>query len=438
VELARKMRIGKESGMANDLVRFIHASQLDLDEPLVGTGPLTGEDRRLAEDATLLAFSRIIDACVDRAADFFLLTGNTFDGASLSLRAKSALESGLNRLAKNDIPAFVIPGVSDPVAAWNRLRLPDTVTVFDAEEEEPTDLVVDGRTLATIIPLAGASGEEAHWDFAKDALRTARGLKIGVVAEGAPVRWEATGPVAADRSSAAVQAASAIQNAIGEEIDYIGFGGGRVRRTLRLQKSIAHAPGCSQSRDRRGVGPHGCTLVEARGDRSIHHELIKLAPVRWESLPVEIRPGLAFDDLVQKMAAQLVEREAGKESLWLVNWIVRGSGDLFDQLGELKTQRELWEFLDEEVRTEGLRRHHILTREPPVEDSELETTGLFLEYVGAISDQLQPTAQNWLDRGKPLEDLKTPWVGNLSKVVHRLDPEHVSYAARRMARLWWT
>ena len=424
--------------MANDLVRFLHATQLDLDEPLVGTGPLTGEERRLAEDATLLAFSRIIDACIDRAADFLLLTGNTFDGASLSLRAKSALESGLNRLAQNEIPAFIAPGVSDPVSAWNRLRLPDTVTLFTDQDEEPTDLVVDGRTLATIIPLAGAHGEEAHWDFSKEALRSARGLKIGVVAEGAPVRWETTGPVAADRGASAVQAAAAIQNAIGEEIDYIGFGGGRSRRTLRLQKTIAHSPGCSQSRDRRGLGPHGCTLVEARGDGSIHHELIKLAPVRWESLPVEVRPGLSLEELAQRMAAQLIERESGKESLWLVNWVARGSGDLFDQLGELKTQRELWEFLDEEARVEGLRRHYILTREPPVEDGELETTSLFLEYIGAVSDQIQPDSEAWLARGKPLEELKTPWVGNLSKTVHRLDPEHVSYAARRMARLWWT
>ncbi len=421
--------------MANDLVRFLHATQVDLDEPLIGTGPLAGEDRRLAEDATLLAFSRIVDACVDRAADFLLLTGNTFDGQSLSLRAKSALESGLAKLARNEIPAFILPGPNDPVAAWNRLRLPDTVTVFDAEEDEPTDLVVDGRTLATIIPLAGAHGEEAGWSFASEALRSARGLKVGLVAEGAPIRWDAQGPSAVGAPSNAL---TRVQEAISEEIDYLGFGGGRSRRTVRTGQTVAHSPGCPQSRDRRGIGPHGCSLVEARSDGSIHIELVKLAPVRWESLPVEVQPGLTFEELVPKMAAQLQEREVGKESLWLVNWVVRGSGDLFDQLGELKTQRELWEFLDEEVRTDGLRRHHTLTREPPVEDGELETTNLFLEYIGAVSDQLQPEAPAWKERGKVFETLKTPWSGNLSKVVHRLDAEHVSYAARRMARLWWT
>lgn len=424
--------------MANDLVRFLHATQVDLDEPLIGTGPLAGEDRRLAEDATLISFSRIIDACVDRAADFLLLTGNTFDGHSLSLRAKSALESGLAKLARNEIPAFILPGPNDPVAAWNRLRLPDTVTIFDAEENEPTDLVVDGRTLATIIPLVGANPDEAGWDFTAEAFRSARGLKVGLVAEGAPVRWDASGPIAADRSEAATEALARVQEAIGEEIDYIGFGGGRLRRTIRVEETVAHAPGCSQARDRRGLGPHGCSLVEARGDGSIHLELIKSAPIRWESLPLEVRPGLSFDELVRKMSAVLQEREAGKENLWLVNWVVRGAGDLFDQLGEIKTQREVWEFLDEEVRTDGLRRHHTLTREPPVEDGELETTNLFLEYVGAIGDQLQPEAPAWMERGKVFETLKTPWSGNLSKVVHRLDAEHVSYAARRMARLWWT
>ena len=32
--------------------RFVHATSLMLDEPLVGTGPLTGEDRLLAEEST--------------------------------------------------------------------------------------------------------------------------------------------------------------------------------------------------------------------------------------------------------------------------------------------------------------------------------------------------------------------------------------------------
>lgn len=424
--------------MANERVRFIHATQLDLDEPLVGSGPLTGDDRRLAEDATLISLSRLVDACVDRAVDFFLLTGNAFTGGELSLRAKSAIEAALRRLDDNNIPSFVLPGHTDPPSAWSGIRTPDSVTIFDANDDEPTDLVSDGRTLATIIPLVGAHGEEAHWDFLDHALQTARGLKIGLIAEGAPLRWDSTGPLTLDRSPSSNGALAIVQQAIAAEVDYIGFGGNGARRTIRSGSTLIHSPGPSQSRFRRGIGPHGCTVVESKADGTLVHELVKTAPVRWEALPVEVRPGVSFDELVQKMAVQLVDREVGQESMWLVQWIVRGSGELFDLLGESKTQRELWEFLDEEVRTEGVRRHHLLTREPPVEDGELETTNLFLEYTGAISDQLQPGAAEWKERGKVFESVQAPWASSLNRVVYRMDPEHVGYESRRLARLWWT
>jgi exonuclease SbcD len=424
--------------MASDRVRFLHATQLDLDEPLVGAGPLVGDDRRLAEDATLTAFSRVADACVDRSVDFLLLTGNAFDGSALTLRAKSGLEKGLEKLAEHDIPAFIMPGTSDAIASWSRIRLPDTVTLFGEDEDEPTDLVSKGRTLATIIPLVGARGEESNWDFATTALRGSGGLKVGLIAEGAPLRWDATGPLTVDRNSHSANALSIVQEAINEKIDYIGFGGGDQRRSIRLKSTLVHSPGSPQSRTRRGTGPHGCTFVEARSDGSLHHELVKTAPVRWETLTFEVRPGLAFEELVQKMSLQLLDRESGKESLWLVNWIIRGFGELFEQLGEPKSQRDLWDFVDEELRSDGVHRIHTLTREPPIEDSDLETTNLFLEYIGAIGDQLQPNSSTWINRGKTFETLGTPWGSNLAKVATRLDPDQIAQEARRMARLWWT
>ena len=114
------------------------------------------------------------------------------------------------------------------------------------------------------------------------------------------------------------------------------------------------------------------------------------------------------------------------------------SRELADQLGEAKTQRELWEFLDEETRGDGVRRQHVLTREPPVEDGDLETTSLFLEYVGSVGDQLQPAAEEWRERGKAFEALQTPWSGSLSRMATRLDAAHVGAEARRLARLWWS
>lgn len=72
--------------MSIEPFRFIHATNLRLDESLMRTGPLEGQARLIAEDATLLAFERIVEHCIDRDVDFLLLTGNAFDFEAFTVR----------------------------------------------------------------------------------------------------------------------------------------------------------------------------------------------------------------------------------------------------------------------------------------------------------------------------------------------------------------
>ena len=63
--------------------RFLHASGLRLDEPLVGTGPLDGDLRILAEDATLTALDNVVEACLQHQIKRLIYTSSpsvTFDG----------------------------------------------------------------------------------------------------------------------------------------------------------------------------------------------------------------------------------------------------------------------------------------------------------------------------------------------------------------------
>lgn len=65
--------------MSADSFRFIHATNLRLDQPLTGAGALSADDRSIVEDATLTAFTRIVDACLQNDVDFLLLTGDCFE-----------------------------------------------------------------------------------------------------------------------------------------------------------------------------------------------------------------------------------------------------------------------------------------------------------------------------------------------------------------------
>ena len=63
--------------MAQSILRFAHAGELRLNEPLRGVGRLSASDRRIAEDAPFAAWERVVEACVDRDVAFLLLTPRT-------------------------------------------------------------------------------------------------------------------------------------------------------------------------------------------------------------------------------------------------------------------------------------------------------------------------------------------------------------------------
>ena len=79
----------------SDVFRFVHATNLRLDQPLTGAGALTADERALVEDATLTAFARIIDACIQHNVDCLLLTGDCFEFQSGTLRGRLQMQRGL-------------------------------------------------------------------------------------------------------------------------------------------------------------------------------------------------------------------------------------------------------------------------------------------------------------------------------------------------------
>ena len=74
---AREFR--KDSNMAFEALRFIHAAGVLADHQVRDIGPCDDDVRSKLIDATLLSFERIVEACVENEVDFLLLVGDTFD-----------------------------------------------------------------------------------------------------------------------------------------------------------------------------------------------------------------------------------------------------------------------------------------------------------------------------------------------------------------------
>jgi DNA repair exonuclease SbcCD nuclease subunit len=131
--------------------RFVHAANVRLDQPMWGIGEMTGESRRLAEEATNLAFEQVVETAISEGADFLLLTGNTFD-ASAGYRPRLLLEQACERLADHDCQVLILPGDHDRPHLWNDLHLPSSVTVLSATHGEPIELIRRGSLLAVVEP----------------------------------------------------------------------------------------------------------------------------------------------------------------------------------------------------------------------------------------------------------------------------------------------
>ncbi len=134
-----------------DSIRLIHATRLLLDEPVLGAGTLSGEERRLVEDATIAAFHRIGEACIDKHVDVLILSGDTFDETSFTLRARATLMDGLETLSDAGVSIFITPGMMDSLTSWRRLgSLPDEVTLLGTERDAPIEITEKGRVIAVV------------------------------------------------------------------------------------------------------------------------------------------------------------------------------------------------------------------------------------------------------------------------------------------------
>ena len=119
--------------------------------PLVGTGPLDGEVRILAEDATLTALDNVVEACLDHDVEFLLLTGAVFGCGRPTLRARSALLSAFENLREFEVRVFWGIGREELAATVDVTSgLPDNVTPIHSGDDEPVAIVRQGRVIASV------------------------------------------------------------------------------------------------------------------------------------------------------------------------------------------------------------------------------------------------------------------------------------------------
>src|SRR5690606_9064338 len=116
---------------------------------------------------------------------------------------------------------------------------------------------------------------------------------------------------------------------------YLALGGGSRRITVKLPQGMAHDPGCPQPLDGRQTAAQGCTLVEVDRNGHLTTRLLPTAIVRREEIALSVTPEMDWDALVRAMQTALSDRDPlATERLWLVRWVIDGSGEVINSLLE--------------------------------------------------------------------------------------------------------
>jgi len=117
--------------------RFIHTADIHLDSPLRGLAGYEGPAVERIRTATRQAFDNLISEAIEQDVGFVVIAGDLYDGDWRDYQTGLFFARQMGRLAKADIPAFVLHGNHDAESQiTKRLTLPDGVHVFSVRKPE--------------------------------------------------------------------------------------------------------------------------------------------------------------------------------------------------------------------------------------------------------------------------------------------------------------
>ncbi len=373
--------------------RCILASRLLLDHQLHGTqlhrsGGVAADVRKVVEDATLIAFEQIVDACLLHEVDCVLLSGDSFDPEDQGLRGPAKLIREIGRLAEHDIPVILQGGRSDLWSYWPAgLRFPPNAHRLGTSLEASVNVSRQGILQATI-GVVGKSTDN----------QPAAGLD-----------WQIQFP---DKSG--------------------------TFRTVRIPDDLGSVQGLRPHE----TGAHGGLLIEFDESDTPRREFIPTAPVRWERFEVIVHPEMTRDDLLQEMATRLEQTPREPcEKLWLVGWDLSGTGELLELLCDHSFRDDLALELTELDPLPNVRIHTHALRVRALLDSEQSRAGdddLVAEYAAQIDEQFArpETALHECLAGSALGG--GPWEVKIESLFAELDAGEVAFDARKMAMHWFS
>ncbi|ABE52181.1 metallophosphoesterase family protein [Methanococcoides burtonii] len=298
---------------------FVHAADLHLDSPFLGLSEINTKLSQVMAKATFDAYNNIIDLCIEKNADFLLISGDIYDSADKSLYAQLKFLEGLKRLSSAGIAAYITHGNHDPLNGWSAsLEWPANVKIFSGDDVETVFVEKDGNVIASI---NGISYRTKHIQEnlakrfqKKDALSpfTIGMLHCTVDSGGGHYPY----------------APCSIQDLKETNYDYWALGHIHYPQVLETDPYIVYS-GNPQGRNPGELGERGCTLVEVDQKGNIKLDFVPVDSVRWyvEELYVD---GLETEaELIELLEETMDKLSEIAEGRYIISrFILRGRSPL--------------------------------------------------------------------------------------------------------------
>lgn len=289
---------------ADKPLRFLHASDFRMDEPLRGLSHVPPHLQELLADAPYVAARRVFDCALSQEVDFLLLAGRLLHPAHGGPRGLAFLAEQFERLQEQEIPVYWAASDIDHPERWPAgCQAWDQVHVFSLSQVEEVSHFRDDLPLATIMGRSGSGGGARADEF------------VGEYGE---------------QFTIAVTAALGDSKSLSRQrIDYWALGGRGSRETLFSKPRCAHDPGMPQARSCGQTGPYGCTLVQVEGGRARLTHLAADA-VRWQTADIQAPRRATLESLETEIDDQSRRLAMEADRPLLVTWRVAGVERLED------------------------------------------------------------------------------------------------------------
>lgn len=308
----------------SDPIKFVHASDFHLDQPISGLAEIPKHLIETLASAPYEAAQRVFDFAITERVDFVLLSGDLFDHELGTARAPAFLLNNFQKLAEHDIHVYWCAGETDYPDRWpSSIELPETVVTFSSSVVEEVEHLRNDKRIATIFG-SGFDPKRKNGDAFESPYET--GLNIALTH--------------GEFESSVLKA---------DNISYWAMGGKHKPNRLDRSGSVIAWPGSTQGRTPKESGIHGFNFVRIDSAGKMKVSSVDCDRVRWLPQKISITENVGMQELKDVLAERALKVISDTtDQIVLTRWKLNTDGDFNPRIRKEEWTNEILEWLRDE------------------------------------------------------------------------------------------